>query len=244
MTSRSVHSSRGSAVSTSPSSTSPEDAFSGRPRSMSTDAPSSDDTGPESSATATSDRSGTERPKSTSSAEDSSAPRSPMPGHAEGWPDASVGPCGASTLGSLAIYDPDSRSWKTSQRSLLEDSTKFSETLPPSGSMRSGRLYPRQKSGHRMGEIGSGSWPTPTAVDYGSSQNGSNSSRPLAGTPSMQTIVRRGMGLWATPVAAEATHNASEGRNNLTHQVRNWATPLASDTHPKVQGEADGRPKP
>lgn len=59
-------------------------------------------------------------------------------------------------------------------------------------------------------------WPTATAVDYGSSQNGSNATRPSARTPSLPTIARR----------------------------KEWSTPLASDTHAKQQGASDGRPSP
>lgn len=44
----------------------------------------------------------------------------------------------------FANYDPDTSSWKTSQLSLLEGSTEFSETWPRSGTMRGGTAFLRQ----------------------------------------------------------------------------------------------------
>src|SRR5688572_19824313 len=54
--------------------------------------------------------------------------------------------CGASTPGSFAIFDPDTLSWRTSQRCLLGGWIEFSETWPRSGSMRNGRCFLRAPS--------------------------------------------------------------------------------------------------
>jgi len=74
---------------------------------------------------------------------------------------------GQNLHGSYASYDRDSSLWRTSQISLYEDSTEFSGTLPRSGTMRNGRLYPRQTpelptSAH---DCSSWRWPTPIAAD-------------------------------------------------------------------------------
>ena len=51
---------------------------------------------------------------------------------------------GASLRVSLAKYDPESSSWKMSQTLLFEDSDASLETFARSGTMRSGKLYPRK----------------------------------------------------------------------------------------------------
>lgn len=80
---------------------------------------------------------------------------------------------GPSSRGSLAWFDRDSSSWKTSQRCLFEGWIDYSATLPLSGSMRSGSLFPPKPSEQRMVDRVSGSslggrklWPTPTSVDF------------------------------------------------------------------------------
>lgn len=49
----------------------------------------------------------------------------------------------------FASFDPEACSWRTSQLSLLEGSTEFSETWPRAGTMRSGTAYQRQPSAPR-----------------------------------------------------------------------------------------------
>jgi hypothetical protein len=70
---------------------------------------------------------------------------------------------GTNTLGSLASYDPATSSWRTSQRSLLEEWEPFSETFPRSGMTRSGTLFQLQPLVRRTDETESGLLPTPTA---------------------------------------------------------------------------------
>jgi hypothetical protein len=69
------------------------------------------------------------------------------------------GPSSHELLASLA---PDMRSWRTSLRSLLEDSTAFSETWPRSGMTRSGIAYRLQPLAPLTRGTGSGSSPTRT----------------------------------------------------------------------------------
>lgn len=70
---------------------------------------------------------------------------------------------GGSSPVSLASYDPDSQSWKTSQRCLMTGWTSFSGAFPRSGMMRSGRLYPRAPWVHHTCDSECSLWPTPTA---------------------------------------------------------------------------------
>lgn len=89
----------------------------------------------------------------------------------------------------------------------------------------------RQKiSARPTDESASGSWPTPTKRDYGSSQNGSNSSRPSAGTPSISTRVKS----WPTPLHSDATAggcrpDATDYHRQVRDVVHNWPTPTKTD---------------
>jgi hypothetical protein len=71
----------------------------------------------------------------------------------------------------LAKYDPDSRSWRTSQCSLLESEgdgfSVFSETWPRSGLMRNGIAYQLQPLVRLTKGIASGLLPTPSAQEAG-----------------------------------------------------------------------------
>jgi hypothetical protein len=70
---------------------------------------------------------------------------------------------GSSSPDAFACYDPDSSSWKMLGRLPFEGWTAFLETLPRSGSMRSGRLYRRALWVPHTHESGCSSWPTPVA---------------------------------------------------------------------------------
>lgn len=68
----------------------------------------------------------------------------------------------------FAFFDPESSSLKTSQGTLDLGLTPSSVTLPPSGSMRSGRLFERPTSGPATSASGSSSLlPTPIAPNGG-----------------------------------------------------------------------------
>jgi hypothetical protein len=66
---------------------------------------------------------------------------------------------------SFASFDPATYSWRTSQRCLVEDWTKFSEIWPRSGMTRSGIAFPLPTLAPLTGETGSGLWPTPRSAD-------------------------------------------------------------------------------
>lgn len=99
-------------------------------------------------------------------------------------------------------------------------SAKFSTTWPRSGGLRSGIAFLRQPSAPRTSAIvSSSSLPTPTASQYGSSQNGINgkggaNERPSAGTPSLYQMATRGM--LPTPLARDHKGPTSEHRNSPT----------------------------
>lgn len=66
--------------------------------------------------------------------------------------------------GSSVSYDPESSSWRTSQRSFDGEWTVFSGTWPRSGMMRSGIASPQPPSAPLTSVTGCSSWPTPTVV--------------------------------------------------------------------------------
>ena len=88
-----------------------------------------------------------------------------MPGKGPGSPVR--GPVfGTSLLGSLASFDPDTLSWRTSQRCLLEEWVRFSGRWPRSGMTRSGTLFQLRPLVRRTGGTAFGSSrsiPTPRA---------------------------------------------------------------------------------
>src|SRR5262245_44555865 len=70
---------------------------------------------------------------------------------------ASEAAYGRSSPELLARYDPDTRSWRTSQLCLDGDYQRFSETWPRSGIVVAGTVSLPALSGRRTGETESGS---------------------------------------------------------------------------------------
>jgi len=89
---------------------------------------------------------------------------------------------GASTPELLARFDPATSSWRTSQTCLFEVWAEFSETWPRSGMTRNGTAYLLPPLVPIIGEIVSGSLPTPTAqgVSRFTSAGGSNARKKWA----------------------------------------------------------------
>ena len=79
--------------------------------------------------------------------------------------EASAPGFSGSSLESFASWSPDGSFWKTSQRSLFEDSTPYSESWPKQGTMRSGAVFERQTSARLTGETDGSAWPTAAAFD-------------------------------------------------------------------------------
>ena len=101
----------------------------------------------------------------TSSVAGSPAKIFPMPASAPA--SAASAPVFGESLGALlANYDPTLRSWKTSQLSLLEDFSTFSETLPICGMMRNGACLELTILEPVSIESASGYWHTPTTRDF------------------------------------------------------------------------------
>lgn len=134
---------------------------------------------------------------------------------------ASAPACGPTWRGSLAKFDPDSRSWRTAQLSLLGDSGEFSPTWPRSGMTAGGLCWELPMSGRRISATGSGLW-VPTPIRNDAEKRGNFDpirSWGLAGFAK----------LWPTPLANSHT-GAGHGPNktgapNLQTMVKLWPTP-------------------
>lgn len=139
---------------------------------------------------------------------------------------------GKSSDESLTSASPPSSSGKTSAAQSAKRSPWSRESLRPSASELQLALSALQTSVRPIDASASSSWPTPSATPYGSSQNGSNSSRPSAGTPSLHTRAAS----WPTPKSSDATRgndtNAErEGSPSLLAAASTWATPTSQNTH-------------
>lgn len=105
---------------------------------------------------------GSLRGESTSSRPASRARTSATPGEAQGWPESDPG-CGSKPPASFARFDPDTCSWRTSQRSLLGGWTPFSGRWTRSGMTRNGTAYRLPTLAPRISGTGSSFWGTPTS---------------------------------------------------------------------------------
>ena len=120
---------------------------------------------------------------------------------------------------SLASYDPDSSSWKTSQGCFLSGLEPFSETWPRSGTMRRGIAYQLPPSAPLTDETESGSWPTPRACSAMAANFTENTA--LAKFPNLETMVARRM--WPTPNATDGNKWSNQSladRISKKQQVR------------------------
>lgn len=122
----------------------------------------------------------------------------------------------------LAIFDPLSSSWKTSQTSLLDPATgpvlgsaEFSETWPRSGMTRSGIAYRLPLSALHTVETGCGFWPTP---------NKSNGFAPF----STLTMLRKQSGL-PRPSGAKMGFDLKWEPRAVPYLVDGWIDPILSE---------------
>jgi hypothetical protein len=106
---------------------------------------------------------------------------------------------GENSLASFAKWDRALSCWKTSQLSLIEDSTSSSETWPISGTLRNGTCLARTRSERLTSATDCSFWPTPTAQNYGSNQGGA-AGRTGPIRYSLDSLARK----WQTPTTMDA----------------------------------------
>lgn len=179
----------------------------------------------------------------TASLRDSRASRGRRPGSSSGR--KTTAGSGRLLFGSSVTWNPDSCSWKTSQRSLLgEDLNTSSVTLPKWGSMRSGAVSRRKPLELRTGASGCSSWPTIRAHEVGDYQNQKSG-------PPVATLTGVAEDCWTTPVATERANRGNRarkdpsthtgGESNLADDVQHWQTPSGQGHHSRKQVGDDER---
>jgi hypothetical protein len=178
-----------------------------------------------------------------SSAEDSPVRTFPSQERELAW-QASAAAYGRSSPVLLASYDPDTRSWKTSQLCLVEGLQTFSETWPRSGMMRSGIAYRLPQLVRLTDATAFGLLPTPHGAGGGGSSRGGDRYGEI---PTLQGMARAG--LWPTPISADAGEGRGAplkykgGNLSLTGAVRLLPTPSAV-SYGTNQGGGMGRVGP
>ena len=129
---------------------------------------------------------------------------------------------------SFARWDPDSCTWRTPQRSLLEGFTEFSETWPASGSMSNGECSVRPTLERSTSASKSGFWPTPVTLDSGSRFNRSVSDGAKL-RPTLGAMAR--YNLWPTPTV-KGNHNrkgvSAKSGDGLATAVSRLPTPTVA----------------
>jgi DNA (cytosine-5)-methyltransferase 1 len=141
--------------------------------------------------------------------------------------------CGEKWRASFTKFDPDSRSWKTHQCSLLEDLESFSETWPQWGLMRDGECWEQRTLEQTIRGTGYGLSPDNVSAFHTPNTTG------LDGGSNSRKALKKRMENWPTPrscsaMAATITPESAwnEKRNpNLETIVgqRMWATPTSRD---------------
>jgi len=135
-----------------------------------------------------------------------------------------AGTSGLKQSAAFALFDHDSRSWRTPQLSLLKSiSEPYSETWPKRGMMRSGACWERTMLVPRIKGRESGYWPTPTV-------DGNYNRKGLSATSGdgLATAVKK----WPTPQARDCKGPSGFKRrreSDLCGEVEKYPTPRSSD---------------
>jgi hypothetical protein len=119
------------------------------------------------------------------------------------------------SFGSLARYDRDSSSWRTSQLLLFEERSELLANFAGSGMTVDGEFYPLRTWARITGEKDGGYWPTPDTISGGPSKTG-DKVRPNGTKAQIRlntAVLHRH--LWPTPQARSAPDCPSE-RNRHT----------------------------
>ena len=131
----------------------------------------------------------------------------------------------------LSYSDQDGFCWRTWQRCLIEDWTRYSGRLPRSGFMQNGIVYKLPTLARRISGTGClsslGMWPTPKSWD-GEMGFPRTSGRPIEKVTHLGTAAK----YWCTPTAKDGNRGNKPARPHdtgvpLSQQVR-YPTPTAS----------------
>jgi len=121
--------------------------------------------------------------------------------------------CGRNSPVSLASYDHNTQSWKTSLDCVQKASGKSSETWPATGMMRNGQVYLLPPLVRRTSVIGSSLWPSPRASDASGGTAYHQPPSRMGGFALKEIIARPEM--WPTPTANRWSGLQSHGENAI-----------------------------
>lgn len=139
--------------------------------------------------------------------------------------------CGQSVYEPYAYYDPATQCLRMYEATLVSDFPRCLATLPPSGSMQSGKLYQQARLVRHTAETGFSSWPTPTAIQRPNEGNVRlYRAKVQAGQMSEQEAeailgksVWEAQGklprMWPTPTTWEGRRGAQKDPYNSGHQI-------------------------
>lgn len=184
--------------------------------------------------------------QSTSSTADFLARTSALPELESAWVASDPG-FSSKSSDSLANFDRDSFSWRTSQLSLFGGLTEFSWSSLRWGMIVGGRLFQPQKWEPRTCAKDGSFWPTPVANDDNKSPEAHLAMKarmpggPRTKITSLQVMVKA-IDRWPTPKASDSNpcgaeamlrYNERTGRKTLITEAvkrpKHWPTPRASD---------------
>lgn len=135
------------------------------------------------------------------------------------------------TFGTVfASWDQGSSSWRTCRPSLLEGaSDSYSETWPISGSMRSGTCFAQPTSVPPIVARGCSFWPTTSEADARSSGRHTTTTGVMHPGTSLTDAMRQ----WPTPLGSDSEQRGHNGTKKagrvLSVEAHLWATPLKRD---------------
>lgn len=137
--------------------------------------------------------------------------------------------CGLRWHASFAKLSRGTSSWRTAQRSLLEEYTEFSQTWPNSGSMSNGECWERPTLERLTSDDGSGFLPTPVTLDSGSRFNRSPSEGATL-RPTLGAMARYDLWPEATTVATDISREGSDrgDATGPTNVVTTYPTPTVA----------------
>ena len=154
--------------------------------------------------------------------------------------------CGEKWRASFTKYDLDTRSWKTHQCSLLEDSEEFLETWPQWGLMRDGECWEQKtleqtirgtEFGLSPNGVDSFHTPNTTGLDGGSNSRKALKKRQMIPTPTSSMMpcegtVRIMRKAWESGEFTLEEASAVAGRDVRKSQgkVQAWPTPVCQDS--------------
>ncbi|OGO33104.1 MAG: hypothetical protein A2Z03_02245 [Chloroflexi bacterium RBG_16_56_8] len=140
--------------------------------------------------------------------------------------------CTVKSSESLAWYDPEKSSWKTSQQSFLTDWELFSETWPRSGTMRNGYAYELPMLARITTGIGGGCspemWGTPNTMDSLPSRSYEAMKRQATNGGRKNRSRPSNLREQIDPLMCQAYDDARAEANQVSN-AQMWPTPQARD---------------